>query len=122
MEHSVEIDHNGFKGTVKLKFPTRSEKLAILSELQKLGYGKEGASEAELTDDKLKLADKIGEVVDQRLISIDVKHSESGVQIADKAWLDVYTEGSELVGHLGSILLGGISAAGKPQNSPSAGP
>jgi hypothetical protein len=107
MEFTVKIDEAGFTGEVKVNFPTRAEKMKLLQELKAMGYGKDEGDD--LDDSKIALATRMGEVVDERLLSIDVTHIESGVRIEDKGYLDVYSEGNEIVGILTRTLLGGVS-------------
>ena len=107
MEFEVDIDRDGFKGKVKVNFPTRAEKHALLRELKALGYGADDESE-KITDQKLALAEKMGEVAEARLLDIDVTHVESGTHITDKAMLDVYHEGQQMVGIISNLILGGI--------------
>jgi hypothetical protein len=108
MKFDVKVDHAGFKGTAKLEFPTREEKMKLLGDLKELGWGKDSEDDETVTESKLKLAAKMGEVVEQRLLELDVTHTESGTHINDKAMLDIYTEGQILSGALASILLGGV--------------
>lgn len=106
MEFTVQINQEGFTGTAKLLFPTREQKMALLRELQTLGYG--GGAEGMEELKKLDLAAKMGEVAEQRLLEIDVVHTASGVEIKDKGMLDIYQEGQILVGLISQFLLGGI--------------
>jgi hypothetical protein len=108
MNFEVQIDKEGFKGKAMLNFPTRSEKLGIIKELKELGYGS-GGSETIADDKKLDLASRMGDVVDERLISIDVIHEESGVQITDKSMMEIYSECQVLSGILANFILGGVS-------------
>ena len=116
MNFTVKIDKEGFTGEATLDFPTREEKMKLLRELQALGYGAQDMEdETKMNDAKLALASKMGEVVDARLVAINVKHTESETEITDKAMLDIYTEGQVLVGLLSQFLLGGIPL-GKPKS------
>ncbi len=108
MEFSVDIDRDGFKGKVKVSFPTRAEKHALLRELKALGYGGDETDGEKITDQKLALAEKMGEVAEARLLDIDVTHVESGTHITDKAMLDVYHEGQQMVGIISNLILGGV--------------
>ena len=108
MNFEVKVDHVGFTGKAVLDFPTRDEKMKLLGELKTLGWGKDSEDEDGVTDSKLNLASKMGEVVDARLVSLEVTHTESGIVITDKAMLDIYSEGQALVGALSGILLGGV--------------
>lgn len=114
MEFEVEINQAGFEGNVLIKFPTRQEKTKMLQELKSFGYGK-GQDSDELTDEKLKMAEMIGNLVDERLVSVNIVHKESGIYIKDKSMLDVYSECQALVGVIGNFILGGIPL-GKPKN------
>lgn len=109
MNYEVQIDSNGFKGKATLDFPTRSEKLAIIKDLQSLGYGKKEEDENAVDEKKIALADRMGEVVEKRLVSLEVTHEESGTVITDKAMLDIYSEGQVLHGILAHYILGGVS-------------
>jgi hypothetical protein len=115
MQFEVTIDQQGFKGKATIDFLTRAEKMSLVQELKKLGYGAKEDDEEAVTDSKIALGSKMGEVVDQRLVSLDVTHTESGTQITDKAMLDIYSEGQALVGVIGHFLLGGVTL-GKPKS------
>lgn len=110
MNFEVKIESAGFAGVAMLDFPTRSEKMKILNEIRALGYGSEDLSdESTLSDKKMALASRMGDIVDQRLVSLDVKFVETGLQITDKCMLDIYSECQALVGVIANYLLGGVS-------------
>lgn len=109
MEFTVDIDQQGFKGTAKLNFPSRSERMKMLKELRALGYGQENATEGEMTDGQIELVGRLGDIVDERLLMIDVVHTETNTKIEDKGLMDVYSEGAALSGVLGQLLLGGVT-------------
>lgn len=114
MKFEVQIDELGFKGTATLDFPTREEKFKLLEELQELGYGKEDNDE-QITKNKLKLANSVAEVTESRIVDLNVTHTESGTNITDKAMLDVYHEGQQVIGIISNRLLGGVQLS-KPKS------
>lgn len=109
MNFTVQIEKQGFKGKAVIDFPTRAEKLNIIKELQALGYGAKDDAEDVINAKKLDLSAKMGEVVDARLVSLEVTHEESGTVISDKAMLDIYSEGQILVGVIANYILAGVS-------------
>lgn len=109
MKFNVVIEKAGFKGTATIDFPTRDEKMKLIGELKALGYGSSNEDEEAITDMKLALASRMGEVVEQRLVVLDVVFEETGLQITDKALLDVYSECQALIGVISNFILGGVS-------------
>lgn len=109
MHFEVKIDQDGFKGSAVLDFPTRQEKIEILKLVSSTQAGED-------TGKLLDLANIMGEMVEKRLVSIDVKHEESGIEIKDKTMLDIYTECSDLTGIISNFIIGGVSLLGKPKS------
>lgn len=109
MNFEVTIDKAGFKGTATIDFPTRDEKMKLLGELRAMGYGLSEMDDNTITDNKLALANRMGEVVEQRITSINVVFEETGTVITDQAMLDIYSEGQALTGVIANYILGGVS-------------
>lgn len=109
MKFTVEVDQNGFKGKMEIDFPTKAEKMAILTKLIDLGYKQGETLEGEVTTDKLKIVQMLSEESDKRLISLDITHEESGTKITDKELLDVYAEGNAIMGIVSGFIMQGVS-------------
>lgn len=107
MKVTLNYSENGFTGTVTLNYPTQEEKASLLEEVSSISVArKEG--EAINTKEALILAKKMSGVVIPRIMAIDLVHTETNTEIKEVDHLGLYKEGNEIIGTLGSWLLGGI--------------
>lgn len=107
MEFPVKLEVSGFSGKAVLRFPSREEKKGLIERLKASGYDPVGGG-VKPDSDPLAFADLITEIVEERLVSIEAEHVETGTKVASKEEIFLYQEGQEVLGFLGRCLLGGI--------------
>lgn len=97
-------DKSAFKGKVVLKIPKYRERIAILKEA---GYsvGKDGV---EAASDHYAFADKMIQIVEKNVLSVELTHEPSCQKFSSIDELEVYQEGTELINELGQTILGGV--------------
>lgn len=108
MKFEINFDEHGYTGSVTINFPTRDQKTDILEKLRASGWNETGSSEDMTMEGKLQLARVMGEIVEERLETIDLTHIESGAKINSKELLSIYSDGNLISGLIGGWIIGGV--------------
>jgi hypothetical protein len=110
IELEYKPKHKAFEGSVKLKMPGSKDRVSLIRSLKfeakKEDYN--GVSIESIHDDMV-VAERMIDIVGSHVVNLDLKHKESGKVFKSLQELDIYKEGSELIGEIGNVLLSGVS-------------
>lgn len=108
----MEVDYKplkNFDGVVKIKMPRYKERIEMIKEMQITPKQNGNEVEANATNSGIDSAIFMSSIMEKYILSIDVKHIQSGLVIKSLEELECYKEGVELINEIGSVLFNGIS-------------
>lgn len=102
----TKIRIEGFEGAIEFKLPKFKERI---EELKKYGFNNSADGVMPADDTATDTIDKMIELLNSRIIKIDLTHTESGMTFTSLDELEYYEEFGTIINEISSIYAKGVS-------------
>ena len=107
----MELDYKPkekFEGVIRINMPRHKDRIKMIRDMNLNGAIKDGQAVVDSTNG-MDSAIFMSEKMEQFIISVNVKHIESGTEIKTLEELECFSEGVALINEVGGVIFNGVS-------------